>query len=96
MIELDETIEDVRKLLDARGKKCLILYGDHGQAAPIRAKFSASVLDLNSMAATSILCVATELSQLYGYDKQKALELAVASVTDAARLLSTGAGISGG
>ena len=87
-MSLDETLDDVRKLLDARGKKCLLIYGDHGTEKPVSVKFSASLLDLNSLAASAVLCVATELSNEFGYDKREAIEMALESVADRVRCLT--------
>jgi hypothetical protein len=85
---LDETLDDVRKVLHARGKKCLLIYGDHGTEKPISVKFSASLLDLNSLAASAVLCVATELSNEFGYDKATAVEMAINSIADQVRCLT--------
>lgn len=87
-MNIDETLDDVRKILDTRGKKCLLIYGDHGTEKPVSVKFSASLLDLNSMAASAVLCVATELSSEFGYDKAAAIEMALDSIADRVRSLT--------
>lgn len=88
-MDLDETLNDVRNILEAKGKKCLLIYGDHGPEEMVKVKFSSSLLDLNSMAASAVQCLAAELADEFGYDTQQSVEMALESVSDTVRRLST-------
>ncbi len=88
MSSIDETLNDVRTILEKKGLKCLLIYGEHGTEKPVKVKFNSSLLDLNSLAAASVLCVATELAQEFGYEPKDAVEMAIDSVCDQVRQLS--------
>lgn len=88
-MNIDDTLDDVRQLLEMSDKKCLLIYGDYGAEQPVKIKFNASLLDLNSMAAAAVMCFAAELARDYEYDADDAISIAIESIEEKCRMLST-------